>query len=156
MSDADIQLQADGPGKAVDCTTVTTSGTVYRQRISIASPSTATNCEVLAAPVGNEAGLLVRNIQPPATATLASLDDVTSTTTPTAFSALARGPVGIMVTNHGLLGSGTARVSGPDVSATHGQPILQGQSVIFQVLDASALHHVAEAGASPKLCVSAV
>ena len=64
MTDAIIQLQPDGAGKDVDCTSLTVgANTVYRQRTQISGSLASNLVEPLAAPLtGSEYSLPVRNI----------------------------------------------------------------------------------------------
>jgi hypothetical protein len=65
VADAEVQLQPDGSGKQVDCSTVTTgAGTVYRQRNIIGDPSTAAALAAVlnAEPSASSYGLVTRPI----------------------------------------------------------------------------------------------
>ncbi len=157
MADGFIGLLPDGGGKKVDNDVVTTSsGVVYRQRISIASPSDGgTLCEVSSAPTGAEPGLLVRNIHPPLVGAVASLVDVAASGTAQAFSSLARGPVGIMVTVHPL-STGIVRVSGSDVATNKGTPLAAGGWILLQVANANQIHFILEAAGTANLSATAV
>lgn len=90
------------------------------------------------------------------TTTIASLADVTSNGTPSALGSLPAGPSGILLRAHPGNGAVVIRISGADVSATQGQPLEAGASVVLAIDDASRVHHCTEDGSSATLCVSAV
>ena len=60
------------------------------------------------------------------TTSIASLADVTVTTAPAALPSLPAGPTGILVTAHPGNGATVIRVSGSDVGAAQGQPLIAG------------------------------
>jgi hypothetical protein len=87
-----------------------------------------------------------------------STTDQTATGTPTALTALVRGPGGLLIMAHPLNPAGSiVRISGSDVSTTKGTPLGPGASYIdTSVANANQLYLVIEAGAAPKICTRQV
>lgn len=127
-----------------------------------AAPVVSTSGTVTQAADPSDGGMLVHvtggslTSGPKLATSVASVSDVTATATPTALPGLVAGPTGILVTAHPTLNTGVLRVSGNDVTASHGQPFAPSSSYVFSVANANELWCVIESGASGVLCVSAV
>jgi hypothetical protein len=103
---------------------------------------------------GTGAGPWMPVSEPAKTTSIASLADVAVSTSPASLPALPAGPSGILVTAHPANGSTVIRVSGSDVGAAQGQPLIAGASILLSIDDASRLSARTESGTG-KLCISA-